>query len=381
MKTILYFYDNSFAHVRRRLAGMLPEARNRRWHVEPIDMTGRVHTLGRLLRIWKPDGLIVHGSLARHAAFRRLTSGDTPVVWCDVDQSRLRTPHSGILHNSRDTARKMVRELLGLDFAAYAYVGWRERRDWSKERESVMREEVERAGRRFFAFRQCAGGRCVRMADYLSRLGAFLSGLPRPCGVLGANDATAIHVLSLAEKSGIVVPDEMAVAGIDDDELLCENSLPTLTSIAPDFTRSGRLVVELLARRMEDPSAPHEIVPFGSTDVVRRQSTRRFGRKDVRIVKAIEYIRLNACKGIGVSDVVREMGVHTRMAELRFREIAGHSIRDEILAVRLARAKEMLSDSRNSVESVAVACGYSDVRALRHVFRKHVGVSLRSCRR
>ena len=63
MKTILYFYDNSFAHVRRRLAGMLPEARKRRWHVEAIDMTGRLQSLDRLLRFWKPDGLIVQGSL------------------------------------------------------------------------------------------------------------------------------------------------------------------------------------------------------------------------------------------------------------------------------------------------------------------------------
>ena len=122
-------------------------------------------------------------------------------------------------------------------------------------------------------------------------------------------------------------------------------------------------------------------MPFGSTDVVRRQSTRRFAQKDVRVVKAIEYIRLNACKGIGVADVVREMGVNPRSAELRFKEIAGHSMRDEILSVRIARAKEMLADPRNSVDAVAVACGYSDARTLRHVFRTRLGLSLRSCRR
>jgi LacI family transcriptional regulator len=289
-------------------------------------------------------------------------------------------PHSGVLHDSRETARKMVRELLGLGFDSYAYVGWRERRDWSKEREEVFREEAARARKGFRAFSPWKGGRCASIVDYLERLEAFLVGLKRPCGVLAANDATAVHVLRIAEKAGIVVPDEMAVAGIDDDELVCENCMPTLTSVAPDFTRSGKLAIELLARRMAEPSARHEIVPFGSTDVVRRQSTRRFAQKDVRVVKAIEYIRLNACKGIGVADVVREMGVNPRSAELRFKEIAGHSMRDEILSVRIARAKEMLADPRNSVDAVAVACGYSDARALRHVFRTHLGISLRSCR-
>lgn len=380
MTTILYFYDNMFAHVRRRLAGMLPEARKRRWHVEAIDMTGRVQTLDRLLRFWKPDGLVVQGSLARHAAFRRLATGATPTVWCDVDQSRLRVPHSGVLHDSRETARKIVHELLGLGFESYAYVGWRERRDWSKEREEVMRQEVEHTGKRFAAFRMQSGGRYAHITDYLGRLEAFLVGLPRPCGVLAANDATAAYVLRVAEKAGVVVPDEMAVAGIDDDELVCENTVPTLSSIAPDFTRSGKLVIELLARRMAAPSVRHEIVPFGSAGVVRRQSTRRFAQKDVRVVKAIEYIRLNACKGIGVADVVREMGVNPRSAELRFKEIAGHSMRDEILFVRVARAKEMLADPRNSVDAVAVACGYSDARTLRHMFRTRLGLPLRSCR-
>ena len=381
MTTILYFYDNTFAHVRRRLAGMLPEARKRRWHVEAIDMTGRLQSLDRLLRFWKPDGLVVQGSLARHADFRRLATGPIPVVWCDADQSRLRMPHSGVLHDSRETARKMVRELLGLGFDSYAYVGWRERRDWSKEREEVFREEAARARKGFRAFSPWKGGRCASIVDYLERLEAFLVGLKRPCGVLAANDATAVHVLRIAEKAGIVVPDEMAVAGIDDDELVCENCMPTLTSVAPDFTRSGKLAIELLARRMAEPSARHEIVPFGSTDVVRRQSTRRFAQKDVRVVKAIEYIRLNACKGIGVADVVREMGVNPRSAELRFKEIAGHSMRDEIQSVRIARAKDMLADPRNSVDAVAVACGYSDARTLRHVFRTRLGLSLRSCRR
>ncbi len=381
MKTVLYFYDNTFAMVRRSLSGILPEAKNLRWHVEPIDLTGRTHMLGRLLRFWNPDGIIVHGALARHAVFRSDIFGSIPVVWCDADSSRLRSPHSGVLHDSRETARKMARELIGLGFDSYAYVGWFERRDWSVEREAVFREETALAGKMFGAFNPWNRGRCANIVDYLEKLETFLLRLPRPCGVLAANDATAVYVLRIAEKSGIVVPDEMAVAGIDDDDLVCENSVPTLTSIAPDFARSGKLAVGLLARRLSSPHICHEIVSYGSTDVVRRQSTRRFAQKDIRVIKAVEYIRLNACKGVGVADVVREMGVNPRTAEIRFKEIAGHSMRDEILTVRIARAKEMLANPRNSVDAVALACGYSDARTLRHVFRKHCGISLRSCRR
>ena len=84
MKTVLYFYDNSFAMVRRRLAGIMSAARDLRWHVEPIDMTGRIQMPGKLLRFWCPDGVIVHGALARHAAFRSDAFDTIPTVWCDA---------------------------------------------------------------------------------------------------------------------------------------------------------------------------------------------------------------------------------------------------------------------------------------------------------
>ena len=72
----------------------------------------------------------------------------------------------------------------------------------------------------------------------------------------------------------------------------------------------------------------------------------------MRAVRAVEYVRANACKGITAADVIRQMGMKVRMAEYRFREVAKRSIRDEIIAVRVARAKELLRNSTMSVNDI-----------------------------
>ena len=108
---------------------------------------------------------------------------------------------------------------------------------------------------------------------------------------------------------------------------------------------------------------------------MRRLSTSRGGRKDIRLARAVEYIRVNACKGISVSDAVREMGLSMRTAENRFRAVVGHSIRDEIVSVRIAKAKELLANAKIAVNSVYAYCGYKDERSLRYAFTKATGMS------
>ena len=98
-------------------------------------------------------------------------------------------------------------------------------------------------------------------------------------------------------------------------------------------------------------------------------------------LRAVEYVRVNACSGITVADVVREMGLRTRTAENRFKAVAGRPIRDEILSVRIARAKQLLAESDKSIETVFAQCGYRDARSLRYVFMKATGLSPRAYRK
>ena len=111
----------------------------------------------------------------------------------------------------------------------------------------MFAKAVAAAGGRLNVFESSA----VQDLDvFRERLGPWLSALPRPCGLLAANDATADIVLRLLRNRRIKVPEDIAVVGIDNDTLICENTTPTLTSVAPDFERSGYLAAEMLDARM-----------------------------------------------------------------------------------------------------------------------------------
>lgn len=381
MKTVVYFYESAFMMWRLRLAGIYAVARQERWHVEFVDVGDLPRGVRPVLAYWKPDGVIVEGGVFRHRGCSAAAFDGLPSVFCDADAAQVGAQAFCVRHNSEEVVKKALSELFARDFADYGYVHYRTRRDWSEEREAIFAREVKRRAKRGHVFRTWGGARTEDGARLGRRLEAFVAGLPKPCGILAANDEMAVHVLRAAERAGIAVPEEMAVMGIDNDVLVCENTLPTLSSVAPAFERSGRLAAGLLARRFKSPKLKPVELAFGSSPTERRHSTRKTERVDLRAVRAVEYVRVHACEGISASDVVREMGMRTRMAEYRFRAVAGHSIRDEIVAVRVAEAQRFLSDPKVPVDSVFSRCGYRDPRSLRYAFTSVTGLSPRAWRK
>ena len=50
--------------------------------------------------------------------------------------------------------------------------------------------------------------------------------------------------LSARPVSAIDVPNDIAIVGVDDNESLCENTVPTLSSVRPDFQQGGRFAAQ-----------------------------------------------------------------------------------------------------------------------------------------
>jgi LacI family transcriptional regulator len=198
--------------------------------------------------------------------------------------------------------------------------------------------------------------------------------------VFAANDALAEELCAMASSAGISIPDELAVIGVDDDPVICERTRPSLTSIRLDFEQGGYLCAELLDRSIHDPHFVQASFTYGPVLVTRRGSTRRLDQTDRRVAKAVEYIRRNACEGIRTDDVAAEMGVSRRMAEVLFRRQMNRSIHEEIVAVRLDRAKLLLCNPRQDISAIAALCGWSSESVLRKTFKERFGVSMREWR-
>ena len=168
--------------------------------------------------------------------------------------------------------------------------------------------------------------------------------------------------------------------GVDNDESSCESAIPTLTSIQVNFRRQGYCAAAYLDDMIAGRATAEKRM-FDVFSVVRRQSTRRLAHTARDITSVLEFIRLNACKGISSRDVLGRFAHSRRRAEQRFRACTGHSILDEINTVRLAKAKERLLVPDCPIESIAAQCGFRSTAHLRVLFRRETGLSLREWRK
>ena len=377
MRNVLFF-QYPWRLWRERLAGVYRYAKKAGWQVCVAEYGRNFESIGAALKFWRPDGLIVEGGYTELPDFRQSDFSGYPVVFCDARASRMARPYSGVVHDSSKTATLAAKELLSLGFKDYAFVGNLQPREWSEQRRKVFAKAVKAAGRCLCDFQS---GVLEEFDTFRERLKPWLAALTRPCGLLAANDTTADIVLRVLKNMRIKVPEEIAVVGIDNDPLICENTVPTLTSIAPDFERSGYIAAEMLDARMKGGKARNELRTFAAMHVIHRGSTRILKRKDDAIKKALEFIRERVAEGISPRDVVRQIGGSRRQAEYRFREFVGKSIGEELLAVRLELAKKLLSDPSVPIGSVAAHCGYGNDSSLRRAFRGATGLSLSEYRK
>jgi LacI family transcriptional regulator len=177
------------------------------------------------------------------------------------------------------------------------------------------------------------------------------------------------------------VPDEVAVVGVDDDELICELSNPPLSSIAPDTYRTGYEAAALLDRMMSGEhvkAAPHLLPPLG---VSPRASSDVLAIEDEEVSSAVRFIREHACEGIDVNDVMAQVPLSRRVLESRFKKLLGRSPHEEIDRVQMTRARELLRSTDLSLVQVAEKVGFPHAEYLSVVFKKRVGQTPREYRR
>ena len=382
--TVLVFHSSVRSSWNETLAGIYRFARPQGWNVQVIEHEPDRMSIAELLDFWRPSGVIVEGGMDEKGVFLSDVFGTVPVVYLACDQSRLPAGALRINHDSVSLGRMAAREFLSLGLEQFAYYGFSEL-FWSEERCRSYQDALKLNGRTAMVFRRkfFESGRAELEKGERAALANWLKDLPKPCGLLAANDLLATEALSVARTIKIKVPEQLSVLGIDNDELACENATPTLSSIRPNFDQAGYQCAELLGERLSARGMFKGEVQrtFAAAGIVRRQSTRRLPRANADVSKAMEIIRLRACDGLKPRDVFPELTCSRRLAELRFRELTGHTVQEEIAAVRLARVKELLARADVPIETIAARCGWQSPARLRVFFREMEGVSLREWRK
>jgi LacI family transcriptional regulator len=202
-----------------------------------------------------------------------------------------------------------------------------------------------------------------------------LTDLPRPIGVMGQHDREASFVVRAAELAGLAVPNEVAVVGVDADEVSVMLAPIPLSSVDRRRRAHGYEAAVLLESLMEGEPPPSQPILIPPGPVIPRQSSDVLAIDDPALRMAIQFIADCFRDPIGVQDVVEATHVSRRRLYELFDEHLGHSIRTEILRRRLDRARQLLASSDAKLFSVAQASGFSDAQQLARVFRKHVGMT------
>jgi LacI family transcriptional regulator len=251
---------------------------------------------------------------------------------------------------------------------------------WSETRGDAFRTRVGEAG--FTCDRFTAKRGPEDWADLQESLGRWLHGLPKPAGVMACDDSRARHVLEACRAQGLRVPHEIAVVGVDDDELICELAVPPLTSIRQAARRIGYEASRLLDARIRAKDASgigegfrpeHVLVP--PIGIVPRASTEMLAVTDPVIAGAIETIRERACGGLTVEEMAPLSGLPRWKLEKRFKDVVGHSIHDDIVRIRLAEAQRLLRGTDLPLKAIAPRCGFRSAPYMITVFRRRFGIT------
>ena len=356
--------------------GICKFARIRKWHIENISSKDRQMQIDRLLDFWKPIGCIAE--TGPEAILPRKAFGRIPVVFFNREPFRTDGNASVVEMDHPSCVRVAVSELLGGNPVHVGFVPFLiPSRSWCRLREKAFRDCLAATQTDSSVFQPKCRTRRISRVDFIRQLRPWLRRLPRPCGILAACDDRAIQVLEACHEAKVAIPGDVAVLGVDNDEMLCANTTPPLTSIQPDHDRMGYLAAERLAemldgKRLRKPD--HLLV--GTKTIVIRESTSPVSNAGRLVQRALAYIRANATKAIKPRDVAAHLKVSRSLADLRFRELQHESIGEAIRHYRLEEVRRRLVGTNDTIENIANDCHFTKLCRLNEAFSANYGCTM-----
>ena len=319
---------------------------------------------------WEADGLITQVFTRAVDAVVADRSAALGVPVANVSNVAGGTTLPTVLPDDPAVGRVAHEYLAGRGFTRFAFYGYLTPGSYSERRRWGFRRAVEAGGGQWFerdAGEWAAGG------PDAAGLGRWVRSLPEPVGVLCCNDNTAYALLTACARAGVAVPDDLAVLGVDDDELVNTVVTPSLSSITLPAARIGFEAARLLDGMMAGAAPPTGPTLFPPGGVVTRQSTDVSAVEDRDVAAALVFIRAHAAEPIGVDDVAEASATSRRSLERRFRRSLGRTVLGEMRYLRVERAKQLLATTELTMPQVAAASGFGDATRLGIVFRQLTG--------
>jgi LacI family transcriptional regulator len=202
-----------------------------------------------------------------------------------------------------------------------------------------------------------------------------------PIGVMVGGEDLGRLVVQMCHERGWRVPQDVAIIAGQNEENLCENPSPSMTSMEFGYERIGYQCAKLLQHLMNGGRAPKRPISLSPSGLVVRESTDFHAVQDKLVAEALDYISRNSHRHIGQHDVARAVNAETRTLQLRFRKYLDSPIATEIRRVRIERAKRELVQSDRRIEQIARDVGFKTANRMCEIFRRELGITPTDYRR
>lgn len=358
--------DMSGVHGRRILRGITEYLHSHRSWTIDLEHRDVARGLPRWLHGWRGDGVISRWSGPR--VVNELLGFGVPVV--DVSSRHPAFGPPRITSDDRAIGGLAADHLLERRLRSFGFYGIAGEL-WSSCRRDGFVGTVARAGHPCEVFEATLiGHRHQPTEREVSQLARWLKSLPKPAGVMVCKDLRATYILTACQRAGLRVPDDVALVGADDDTLLCELHDPPLSSVIANPEQIGVEAAAVLDRLMAGGTAGFDQVQVPPIGVATRRSTDILAIEDDCIAEAVRFIHANACHGISVGDVLHHVGLSRATLDRRFRKALDRSPQDEIRAVQLGRAKQLLTETEHSMSRIAELIGFRHTEYFHYSFKR-----------
>ena len=374
MKKIILLVETSREFGRQLIRGIARYSRIKgHWsfYREPSGLKSSIPGL----TTWHADGIIMRNSQIK----KELLDLNLPTILVLHDTNR---PGylPAVVTDSKVIAKMASEHLISKGLKNFAFCGF-DTFEWSNSRKLHFKNFIEEAGYKIHLYEQSARKKIPNWKNEQAQVLNWVQSLPKPIGIMTCNDDRGQHILEVCKLSGLKVPEDVAVIGVDNDPMVCELGDPPLTSIALDTEPAGYETAQLLDALMSGEKMCGQEILVTATHLVQRQSTDLLAVNDEEVAKALRFIKHNAKNKLLVSDVVKNTFLNRRSLELRFRKTIHRSIQQQIRSVRVEWISKLLLETELPISEIIALFNFSDIEHISRYFKKEKGMGLKQFRK
>jgi len=320
---------------------------------------------------FKPDGIIVPNSRKN---IENILKFDIPIIVHRNHKERI-GGRPAIIGDGHRIGEMAAEHLIKLGFTNFAYY-ISENEIPMQERAVSFTDRVDKAGFKTYSFLRRIPKNLISWDKQLSLLSNWLKSIPKPVAIMAGDDILAVNILMACRLAELLIPQQVAVLGINNTKIICETQIPKISSVALSYYKAGFEAAELLDKMMEgEVQSAEQTIVIEPTNIITRQSTDFSLINDYEVGKAMNFIHQNSVKLLQVIDVAEQTNLSRNVLQRRFKKAVGCSISQEIRRACADKIADMLLNSNMSISDIAKTIGFSGDDHISRYFRQSIGMT------